>query len=239
MYKNREQFDFELKLSYFKLRWKPLRIMLMLGIPQFVRVICVRFSMLWVNSNINSFGLVVSATNSIGNKLNKFLEVFVQGVDQASGAMIGQNLGARKLDRAKKTVWITLRCTLVIAAVLIACVNLFPTQLFRIFTTDQEVIQYGITYLRILSVAILMGALIGPFNSMISGSGFPTLSLVIGLLDGVVCRIGLSYIYANVLGLGANGYFWANATCRILPCLVSITYYASGKWKTRKLLSER
>ncbi|MCD7817505.1 MAG: MATE family efflux transporter [Lachnospiraceae bacterium] len=238
MYRNKEQFDFELKLSYFKMNKKSLLIILRLGIPQFVRVTCVRFSMLWVNAQINSFGLTVSATNSIGNKLNKFLEVFLQGVDSASGAMIGQNLGAKKVKRSSQIVWTTLGCTLVIAAVLMSVVLIFPTQLFRIFTTDTEVIQFGITYLRILAVSILISAIIGPFNSVVTGCGFVELGFVIGILDGVICRIGLSLVYTNVFGLGATGYFWGNATCRILPLCVCLIYYFSGKWKTRKLLAE-
>ena len=37
LYKHKEQFDFELKLSYFKMKWEPLKLILILGIPQMVR----------------------------------------------------------------------------------------------------------------------------------------------------------------------------------------------------------
>ncbi len=238
MYRNKEKFDFELRLSYFRMDGKALKIMLRLGIPQFVRVICVRFSMLWVNANINSYGLIVSATNSIGTKINKFLEVFTQGVDSAAGSMIGQNLGARKIDRTKHIVWSTFGCTMAIAGVLMALVLLFPTQLFRIFTTDPEVIEFGVTYLQILAVAILAAGIIGPFNAVVTGSGFASMGLAIGLIDGVVCRIGLSLLYTRVMDMGAVGYFWANSTCRIIPILMCLVYYFGGWWKTRKLLSE-
>lgn len=239
MYKRREQFDFELRLSYFRIRKEPLKIILMLGIPQFVRVSLVRFSMLWVNANINAFGLTVSATNSIGNKIYKFLEVFTQGVDNAAGAMIGQNLGAKKQDRARRVVWVTLGCTLCIAAVTIPMVLLMPRMLFGAFTSDTAVIEFGVTYLRILAVAIFVSSVISPFNAMVSGSGFVSLGFAIGILDGVVCRIGFSLLFAYGLGMGALGYFWATACCRVLPCLLCFAYFASGKWRTRKLLSER
>lgn len=239
MYKKREQFDFELKLSYFKIQKDPFWIIIKLGIPQLVRVCFVRFSMLWCNANINSYGMTVSATNSVGNKINKFLEVFTQGVDTAAGAMIGQNLGARKVERSKRIVWVTLGCTMTIAAVCIGLVLLFPKQLFGIFTFDEEVISFGVTYLQILSVGIFVSALIGPFNAMVTGSGFVTLGFVIGILDGVICRIGFSLIFANVFSMGALSYFWGTACCRILPCLLCFCYFMSGKWERRKLLSEK
>lgn len=238
MYSRREQFDFELKLSYFKPEKNAFWIILKLGIPQLVRVCLVRFSMLWVNSNINAYGLTVSATNSVGNKINKFQEVFLQGVDGAAGAMIGQNLGAKQPERARKIVWVTLGCTLAISAVSISVALLLPKPLFSIFTTDAAVIDFGVTYLRILAVSIFVSALITPLNSMVTGSGFVSLGFAIGILDGVVCRIGFSLFFSKVLQLGEVSYFWGTACCRILPCIVCFCYFMSGKWKTRRLLSE-
>ena len=107
LWKRREHFDFELKPSYFRMDKEILAVLIRLGIPQVVRSMFVRIGMLWVNANANSFGLVVSATNSVGNKLQKFLEVFVQGIDTASASMVGQNLGAKKIDRAGKTTLCT------------------------------------------------------------------------------------------------------------------------------------
>ncbi len=124
MWKKRERFDFELKLSYLKLDREILWILVRLGIPQVVRSMFVRFGMLWVNSSANAYGLVVSATNSVGNKLQKFLEVFIQGIDTASASMIGQNLGARKTERAGKTTICTVTAAVACAA-FSACLCIF------------------------------------------------------------------------------------------------------------------
>lgn len=58
--------------------------------------------MLYVNASCNAYGAVFAQTNSIGNKIQKFLEVFMQGIDAAAASVIGQNLGAKKQDRAGK-----------------------------------------------------------------------------------------------------------------------------------------
>jgi len=73
---------------------------------------------------------------------------------------------------------------------------------------------------------------------MVTGSGFVSLGFAIGVLDGVVCRVGLSWLFANVLGLGYIGLCWVASTARIIPGLLCLGYYLSGKWKTRKLLTE-
>lgn len=238
MYRHKEQFDFELKLSYFKMNRSALRVIMVLGIPQLVRSMFVRFSMLWVNSNINSYGLVISATNSVGTKINKFLEVYVQGIDTAAGAMIGQNLGAKKQERAKKIVWTTLVCCLFFAT-LCTCLALFcPQFIFAIFTTDAAVIEMGAVYMGIMILHFYMSAVTGTFQAMVTGCGFVSLGFIIGILDGVICRIGFSLLFVYVLNQGALGYWWGTAFARTLPGLLCFAYFISGKWKTRKLLSE-
>ncbi len=237
--KYKERFGFEMKLSFFRIRKEPLTVILKLGLPQLCRSMLVRFSMAYVNSSINAYGMTYSATNSVGNKLQKFIEVFVQGVDSACSAMIGQNLGAKKPERAKKVVLYTLCCTMFFATCSCILTLTLPRQLYGLFTTDAEVIEMGVIFLRIMALHFFTSAFIGPFQAMVNGSGFVELGFAIGVLDGVVCKIGLSLLFANVMGMGAIGFFWGTACSRILPGLLCFGYFLSGKWATRKLLGSR
>lgn len=239
MYRHRETFDFSLQRSFFKIDKKTALIILKLGIPQLVRVVFVQFSMLWVKSCVNSYGLVISATNSVGDKIQKFNNAFMNGVDTASGAMIGQNLGARKPERAKKITLNTFGCTLVIATAA-SCLALFiPDKMFGFFTSDAQVIGYAADYMRIMVMAFYMSAVTGAFQAMVTGSGFVSMGFFIGILDGVVCRIGFSLLFVYVFNLGAYSYWWGTAFSRTLPGLLCVAYFVSGKWRTRKLLTEK
>lgn len=237
--RNRKQFDFEWRLSYFRIQKKQLLLLVKLGIPQLARSIFVYFSMMWVNSNVNSYGLVFSATNSVGNKLQKFLNLFVNGVDTASAAMIGQNLGAKKPERAKKTVFCTFGGCLVIATAASALALTVPRQMFSIFTNDPMVIDMGVTYMRIMVMAFYMTAFTGSFQSMVTGSGYVSMGFIIGLMDGVVCRIGFSLLFYYVFQQGAESFWWGTAFSRTIPGLICFAYTMSGKWKTRKLIGEK
>lgn len=236
MWKERDKFNFELKLSYFKMEGHTLWVLIKLGIPQVTRSLLVRFSMLWVNATANSYGMVVSATNSVGNKLQKFLEVFIQGVDTASAAMIGQNLGARKIDRAGKVTLDTLKASLICAAVIALLSLTIPEQMFGLFTRDEEVRALGAVFLKIMIIHFFASATVGAFQSMVTGCGFVSLGFAIGILDGVICKVGLSLLFVHVFQMGYIGLFWGVACSRILPAFLCMAYYFSGKWKTRKLL---
>lgn len=237
MYNHREAFDLELSRKFFRIHWEPLRKILKLGLPQLIRAFAVQGSMLWVKSNINIYGLVPSSTYSIGNKIEKFMNVFVQGVDGACGAMIGQNLGARKPERVGKTLWYTLACNMAIAAVVIVAFLSIPKQLYSMFTSDPEVLEFGVTFLRIMSVGIIIVAFAGCFKSIATGVGDAFLCFILGVLDGV-CRILVCLLFFYVFKQGVQSYFWGAAFCMLVPGLVSFTYFITGTWKKKKLLIE-
>lgn len=239
MWSKRDKFDFQLKFSYFKLHGDVLLVLVKLGIPQVARNLLVRSSMLWVNATANSYGIVVSATNSVGNKLQKFLEVFIQSTDTAAAAMIGQNLGARNTKRAGKVTMDTLYVTLICAAVISVLCLTIPEQIFGIFTKEEAVRQTGAVFLKIMIVHFFSSAVVGAFQAMVTGSGFVSLGFAIGILDGVVCKICLSLLFVEVLGMGYLGLFWGVACSRILPSIICAAYFFSGKWKTRKLLVDK
>ncbi len=239
LWRERERFDFEAKPSYFKIDKKILWMLIRLGIPQVVRSMFVRFGMLWVNSSANAYGLAVSATNSIGNKLQKFLEVFIQGIDTASASMVGQNLGAKKTKRAGKTTLCTVTAALGCAAASGVLCAWFPHEIFGIFTSDEQVIELGAVFLGIFIIHFFASAVTGSFQAMVTGCGFVELGFVLGVLDGLICKVGLGMLFIHVFHMGYLGLWWGVACSRILPGCICIAYFVSGKWKTRKLLTER
>jgi putative MATE family efflux protein len=236
MYKKKKVFDFELKLSYFKMRWEPIKAILAFGVPIAIRSTLVRVSMFWVNSSVNSYGLVVSATNSIGNKMQKFLDIYSIGFSQATSATIAQNLGAKKLERAKQVVLYSFFVCMSLATVVTLMIIFIPGVLFGIFTNDIQVIDMGINYLRIMIFHFYISAAISAFQAMVIGSANSSLNFVVGILDGVVCKVGLSLIFAYPLAMGAYGYFWGIALSRAMPLTICMFYYFSGMWKNRKLM---
>ena len=49
---------------------------------------------------------------------------------------------------------------------------------------------------------------------------------------------GLSWLFMNVFQMGYQGLWWGVACSRIIPTIICIAYYCSGKWRTRTLLKE-
>lgn len=238
LYRRKEVLGIELSLGNVKLERKHMVVLLKLGIPMAAQSALIHCTQLICSAHVNSFGLVASATNSIGNRISKLVNVFTNSISTGAGAMVGQCFGAKKYDRVREVVHITLKCTLPIAFALSVFAMVLPEQTFALFTTDAEVIAFGRTYMRACIIMFILASFQGAYVSVVTGVGYAKLNFIIGVLDGVVLRLGISFLLAYAFELGVVGFFYGNTLARLGPVSVGLVYYLSGKWRTRRLLSD-
>ncbi len=236
LWANREKFGFRLSLSYFKIDRKILWMLFKLGLPQAVGTIMIRCSVIWINANANSYGMVVAATNSVGMKLQKFMELFVQGINSATSAMSGQNIGAGKTERAGKITLCAIVACLVCACVSCFVCLVFPKTIYGIFINDEAVLEMGVIFLRIMLVHVVTSSILGPLQGLATGCGDVNFNFIIGIFDGMVCKIVLSLLFMKVFDLGYIGLFMGNSFSRVISVAIYVIYYFSGRWRRRKLL---
>ncbi len=245
MYKRKEHFDFDFKLKSFRIYKEQLLILLKLGIPMAARTALIQLTQMYCGAQINSYGLTVSATNSVGKKISKLVNIFNGSIDGGAGAMIGQCLGAEKYERAKKTVYVAMAfCSFF--CLLEICLALFaPTAIFRVFTPDEKVLELGKLYMRITIIKFVLQVFQGPYQAMVTGSGFASLGFVVGILDGVVLRLAFSLGIAELLRRSGRGdmsflgFFYGDALAHLGAVIPSMIYFYSGKWRTFKLLKTK
>ena len=105
LYKNRAQIHFDFHPKHFRIGKNVIRNLLSLGIPMVIQSAAITFSMLFVNSYINTYGTVAVAVTGVARKLENMIGVVSQAISSAGGAMVSQALGARKTERVPKIVF--------------------------------------------------------------------------------------------------------------------------------------
>ena len=233
LYRNREQIRFDFHPAHFRLYREVTGPLVSLGIPMVIQSAAVTFSMLFVNSYVNSYGTVAVAVTGVARKLESMIGVISQAISSAGGAMISQTLGARKLERVPKIVGTALWVVAIPASVF-AVVTLFrPEWLFGLFSDDPAVLAMAVTYVPVALVQYL-GATLRPASfALINGSGNSRLNLAVALLDGIAARIGLALLLGVELGMGILGFWYGNALAGLVPFLIGSVYLVSGRWKKR------
>ena len=231
LYKNREHIHFDFHPSHFRIGKKVIRNLLSLGIPMVIQSAAITFSMLFVNSYINTYGTVAVAVTGVARKLESMISVVSQAISSAGGAMISQALGAKKTERVPKIVFHALWIVAIPSGIFALITWLKPEWLFGLFSTDPAVMEMALTYVPVAMIQYLGCTLRPPSFALINGSGNSKLNLLVALLDGIFCRIGLSLLLGVALSMGIRGFWYGNALSGLVPFLIGTAYLISGRWK--------
>ena len=237
LYRNRDRFGFDFKLRSFRPRRERLIPILKVGIPYIAQMLMITCSMMFVNAQVNRYGVTASAVDSVGNRLNSVVNIVIGAVSMSGATMMGQCFGARNYDRIRQCHRACLAICMISLVVLGGAYLLFPRQIFSLFTKDPDVISMAPEYMVMAVVWLAAMCTMTPPYAVIDGVGHAMLGLVISIMDGVVARIGLCILLGRFLGL--HGFWLGNALAGFVTTLMAGVYYYSGRWKTRKLLLER
>lgn len=236
LYRNREAFGFDFRLASFRVDREILIKLIKLGLPMCLQSAAITFSMMFVNAFINSYGVIASAVTGVGNKLASITSVITNAFSTAGAAMVAQCIGGEKYDRIPRIIGISAVFDGAFAILLSAMTVIFPRQVFGIFNSDAEVLAMSMTYIPVAVLSFMGFAARSPFFALINGSGNARLNLILGLMDGVVARIGLALLLGMALNFGIMGYWVGGALAGYVPFFVGGIFYLTGKWRTNALV---
>lgn len=236
LFAKREAFGFDFRLRSFRISYKTLLEILRLGFPLALQFCAVTLSKLFINSYVNTYGVIVSAVNGVGTKIGQSASIVTQGLGMAGTSMIGQCFGARKLERIRKVVYVSLGLGLFFTLTLSALMALYPEEIFGLFNRDPEVMVMAHSYVVIAVLNFNAFALRQPMMALINGIGNGALTMVIGLLDGVVARVGLAVWMGISLDMGIMGFWYGGVLASYVPFVVGGIYFWTGLWMKKKPL---
>ncbi|MEE9168221.1 MAG: MATE family efflux transporter, partial [bacterium] len=155
------------------------------------------------------------------------------GMSNAAATLVGQNLGAKKPDRAEKSVWISAIINMIFLAGVGVIFITFSEFLVRIFTSEPEVVSIGAKCLRVISYGYLFYAygmiMIQAFN----GAGDTATPTKINFFCFWLFEIPLAYALALQLGFDELGVYVAIVLAESLLGVVGVILFRRGKWKER------
>lgn len=230
VYLKRQQFLFDFKLSSFKIVPRKALNIFKLGLPGAIQNAIVSGGFLLVSSITNSLGVYAASGVSIASKINNFAQMPASAIGMAVSSIIGQNVGAGKFDRARKTLSCSILMSLSVGIVMFTVVQLFPSQLMRLLVDDKEVIQTALPYLRITSFDYLLVALVFPLNGLCNGSGHTLFTMIPSIFSSVIARVPVAYFCVYALNMGLSGVGLSTPTGTISAIIICAIYFFSNRW---------
>ncbi|HSK72018.1 MAG TPA: MATE family efflux transporter [Pyrinomonadaceae bacterium] len=182
---------------------------------------------------IAGFGSAAIAGYVIGLRVIVFALLPALGLSNAAATLVGQNLGAKKPERAERAVWTAAFFNAAFYGVIGLIFFLFPNQIIGIFTDDPTVFAYGTDCLRIVAYGFAFYGLGMVLETAFNGAGDARTPTFINLFIFWLFEIPLAYVLAYYYGLGAHGVFWAITIAFSALAIVSALLFRHGRWKEK------
>ena len=219
-------------LKDIKIHKEMLMRMIKIGLPAGIQQSITAFSNAFVQGYINVFGSSAMAGWSSYAKIDQFVILPVQSLSLASTTFVGQNIGAKNIERAKKGVKISLLVSIVTTIVLSIVLNIFGNQVLGIFSKDTDVIMYGNTFLKIFSPFYFAICFNQIYAGALRGAGDSNAPTIIMVFCFVIFRQFTLYVgtkYFSSIDFVAFCYPLGWMLCSSLLAI----YYYSGRWQKK------
>ena len=206
-----------------------------IGLPAGIQMSLVAIGAMVVMSKINSYGKEFAAAYNVGSKLDSLAFLPVQSLSNAVTAFVGQNTGAKRPDRVRRGIRMTVAASVVWSAVMLVLIPLGPT-LVGFFSDTPAVIHSGTVYLRCIMPFYVLFSVMFCLNNAMRGAGdslFPMLDVIFSL---ILVRVPAVYWFADHYGPDYMYYGVGVGWC--VGFTLSVVYYLSGRWKRKGSLAD-
>lgn len=215
----------KIKKKYLKLDKKIVISIFAIGVSPFSMQIAQCLVQIIANNSLQKYGgdsAVAAMTIIMSLAMIFMMPIF--GINQGLQPIVGYNYGARKYDRVKETVRYSIIAATIIVVVGFIVIEAFPDELIRIFNDDPELIQIGVSGMRIfLFMLPLIGGQIIVTNYFQS-IGKVKISMFLSLLRQVIILVPCLIIIPKFMGLA--GVWAAGAVSDFLSAIITFIVFS-------------
>ncbi len=185
----KENEEYSLEIKNLKINMHIFTKIVKVGIPAGFQGIMFSFSNVIIQSFVNSFGSVLIAGNSAACNLEGFIYTSMNGFSQGALTFCSQNMGARKIDRIKKIVWISQLSIIVLGATMSGLFLLFGHQLLGIYTKSPEVIEAGLLRCKVIFTTYYLCGIMDSMANSIRGMGHSLMPVIVTIFGACIFRL--------------------------------------------------
>lgn len=188
---------------------------------------------------VASFGTETVAAYGVGSNMIQLVMIPAMGLSMAVSALVGQNIGARNLERAAAIGRFGAETGFLILTGLGALVFIFAPQVAAFFIPgNPTVIAEGANFLRIVAFSWGFWGAQFSLNGVLRASGNMVTTMTLALVSQWVIQIPIAFALSKYTALGATGIWWSFTITNVSIALITMAWYARGTWKRTRLTED-
>lgn len=179
----------KIRLGELKIHKEKLMGIVKVGLPAGMQGAIFSISNVLIQSSVNSFGSIAMAGNTAAQNIEGFIYNAMVAVYQANLSFTSQNYGAGKFSRINRIMFICIGVVSVVGFSIGVLAYGAGTSLLSIYSSDPEVIAYGMTRLQIIGLTYFTCGIMDTMVGSIRGIGYSVLPMLVSLTGACLFRI--------------------------------------------------
>lgn len=159
------------------------------GLPAGLQGSIFSISNVLIQSSVNSFGAIAVAGNTATCNLEGFVYISMNAFQQTAISFTGQNMGAKKEDRIKKTLLYCQICVIITGLLLGWLGYAFGNSLLHIYSDDEMVVAFGLRRMKIIFTTYFLCGTMDVCVGSLRGMSYSIMPMVVSLLGACGLRI--------------------------------------------------
>lgn len=221
----------QLRRRHLSARLRSARELVRIATPAAMQVLIETASWMGIVRLMSSYGNLAFAGYTIAMRIVIFALMPSWGLSSAAATLVGQNLGARQPERARRSVLAIALYNVAFLAPVGVTFTLLPHFFVTLFTQDPEAVKYGSDCLRMVGVGFVAFAFGMVAIQAFNGAGDTRTPMLVNLGSFWLCKIPLAYALAWGLGWGPRGAFLAITVAYAVQATSAAILFWRGKWQ--------
>jgi putative MATE family efflux protein len=216
-----------------------------LGMPAGITQAIFSMSAIVVQSLTNSLGTQVIAASIVVMRVDGFCMMPNFTFGMAATTFVGQNIGARRMDRVHQGTRDALKMGFCVSSLLTLTLLLFGSNLMRMFTDTGSLIALGVRGMRILAAGYIVFAGTQILMGVMRGAGDTMKPMWISIFNTVILRVPIAYLWAwmsksDMYPKGSPDSIFASLLITwVAGFLITTIVYRRGTWKNKSIVENR
>jgi len=219
-------------ISYFIPDFKQIKALVKIAAPGILQFVIASCSWIFLAQLVaTTGGDHGSAGYQTALRIMIFFILPAWGLSNAAATLVGQNLGAKQIERAEKSVFTTARYNVIFMATITVITLCFGKYIVSFFTNDEIVRTVAAEALQIMSIGFVFYGIGMVLINTFNGAGDTWTPTGINFFGFWLFQIPLAYVLAKHFNMGPTGVFIAIPVAETAITLAGIVLYKRGRWK--------
>ena len=201
-----------------------------IGFPIALQMMLISIGLTFIQRAVNSFGQTMTASFTVGHRIELYMNMPATAFHTTMATYTGQNIGAGKPSRVKKGVRQTFVLCLGMTLIISAAVWFSADRIIGLFGLTSQAAVYCTEHLHAIALINIILSLYIPLFGVFQGTNHALVPALVAVFAWAV-RIAVIFIFKGSDVMGYSIVWWNGAFGFTLGCIITWTYYLSGRWQ--------